>query len=177
VELDDFDRALNEELDTLLRQSGPSPHFRARVLHQIDAEPEPVRRPMWFALIPAATALLVMGGLAWLRVPADDGPVVSERPAAAPIATAPRSTAVPSQSTNAPDRRTSPREAVTPPGASEVLISPDDAAAFDAFISSVEGGRLWADMFEPSDESLPAAIEPLRLEPLATIPPLKEAEL
>jgi hypothetical protein len=122
-------------------------------------------------------ALLVVGALTWLRVPTGDGPVVSERPAAVPIATAPGPPAVPSQSTDAPDQRTSPREAVSPRDASEVLISPDDAAAFDAFISSVQRGRLWADMFEPSDESLPTTIEPLHLEPLATIPPLKEAEL
>jgi hypothetical protein len=179
VERDDCDRALNEEIDTLLRQAEPSPQFRARVLQHIDAEPEPVWRLPWFALIPAAAAmaLLVMGALVWLRVPADDGPVASTRPASAPIATAPRPPAIPSQSTSAPEQPPSPRDAFSLPSASEVLISPDDAAAFDAFISSVESGRLWADMFEASDDSLPAAIEPLRLEPLATIPPLKEAEL
>jgi hypothetical protein len=179
VERDDFDRALNEEIDTLLTQAEPSAQFRARVLQQIGAEPESVRRRVWLTLIPAAAAvaLLMVGALAWLRVPPGDGPVVPEGPAAAPIATAPLSTAVPSQPINVPDRRTSPREVSTPSGTSEVLISPDDAVAFDAFISSVESGRLWADMFAPSNESLPGVIEPLRLEPLATIPPLEEAEL
>jgi hypothetical protein len=175
----DFDRILHEELDALLRQAEPSPAFRARVLQHIDAEPESFARAKWFAVIPPAAAitLLVLGALAWLRVPADEGPVLPERPAAAPVATAPRPTTVPGRSTNTSDRRSARTEAVTPSSASEVLISPDDAAAFDAFIASIEGGRLWADMFEPSDNSVPAAIEPLHVEPLATIPPLKEAEL
>lgn len=176
---DDFDRALTEEIDTLLRQAEPSLQFEARVLQRIDAEPESVSCRRWFVLIPAAAviALLIAGGSVWLRVPEDDGPIVSERLAPAAIATPPPPPAVPSQSTRPPERRTSPKETVTPPSASDVLISPDDAAAFDAFISSVEDGRLWGDMFAPSDNGLPAAIEPLHFEPLATIPPLKEAEL
>jgi hypothetical protein len=179
VERDDFDRALNEDLDRLLTQPEPSPHFRARVLQRIDEESESVRGRRWFTVIPAvaATALLLVGAFAWLRVPAGDEPIVSEQAAAPPIATSTRPPAVPGQSTQAPERRSAPRAAEPPPSASDVLISPDDAAAFDAFISSVEDGRLWADMFEPSDDSLPTVIEPLHLEPLATIPPLKEAEL
>ena len=180
MERDDFDRALTEEIDTLLRQAEPSPQFRARVLQHIDAEPESAWRPLWFASAPAAavTALFVAGALVWLSAPAEDAPVlVSDRLATAPITAMPGPTALLSQPINTPERPTSLRETAPPPRASEVLISPDDAAAFDAFISSVGNGRLWADMFEPSDESVPAAIEPLRLEPLATIPPLREADL
>ena len=179
MERDDFDRALTEEIDTLLRQAEPSLQFRARVLQHIDAEPQ----FSWlarFASAPAAAvmALFVAGALVWLSAPAEDAPVlVSDRLATAPITAMPGPTALLSQPINAPERPASLRDTAPPPRASEVLISPDDAAAFDAFISSVGSGRLWADMFEPSDESVPAAIEPLRLEPLATIPPLREADL
>ena len=192
MEHDDIEQALTDEIDALLRQAEPSPRFRARVLQRIDAESESAGRTMWLALIPAAAAIALLVGavLPWLRIPADDSVVVSEKSVAAPVAPVPRPIADPSQSAHAPDRRTSLREAFTPPPQpSDVLISPDDAAAFEVFISSVESGRLradmfespdeWADLFEPSgaDDNRPAVIEPLRLEPLATIPPLKEAEL
>lgn len=175
MELDDL--ALNDELDALLSHATPSPQFRARVLQRID-DAEASRRSSWFVLTAAAVtvAVLVAAAMFLTRVPAGEVPAVSEVVADAPAMkpeTPPPALVTTHPAVQAPLPPPSP--ALSP--ALDTLISPDDAVAFEAFVSSVHAGRVSAEMFGPSGNASPAAIEPLRLEPLASIPPLQEPEL
>jgi hypothetical protein len=171
VERDDLE--LNDELDALLAHATPSPQFRARVLQRID-EAEASRKSSWFVLTAAAVtvAALVAAAVFLTRVPAGEAPAVPEVVADAP-AMKPE-TPPPALVTTHPAVQ-APSPALSP--AVDTLISPDDAVAFEAFVSSVHAGRVSAEMFGPSGNASPAAIEPLRLEPLASIPPLQEPEL
>jgi hypothetical protein len=176
VERDDV--ALNEEIDALLTQATPSPQFRARVVQRID-EAEASRPSSWFALIAAVTVVaLVVAAAAmfWAPAPYPEAPARSESVAdAVPLEPETPAPVLETARPAAPAPVALPRMAEAP--SLETVISPDDAFAFEAFVSSVHAGRVSAEMFGPSGDASPAVIEPLRLEPLASIPPLMEPEL
>jgi hypothetical protein len=172
VERDDL--ALNDELEALLTQAAASPQFRSGVLQRVDAL-DSARAGRWFTLAAAMAmvALVIVTTSWWMRLPAGVETRRAERAAAAltkPEMSAPARAEPPPQT---PVPVSSPR--ASSPSA-EVLIAADEVEAFRAFVSIAKEGRLSADMFQPLAD-LPAVIEPLRVEPLALIPPLKEPEL
>jgi hypothetical protein len=177
---DDVDRSLQDEIDALLRQADPSPEFRTKVLQRIDMESTLPTGYGWFTLAAVVVASFALVTLIWfvsLRTPAADEPPLVTGLATVPTLRPDPPPLIPIGSPPQRDQRVSSRTTVSAPGTPDVLISPEDAAAFDAFVSIVKEGRLSADMFPPSDDGRTSTIEPLRVEPLAAIPSLQEAEL
>jgi len=179
VTLDDLDQPLQDEIDALLQQVEPSPHFKAEVLQRIDSQPI---SHAWSVLMPlgaaaATVAIVAAVGLVWFRP--DTAPISLLPAATSAFRTVTRpETPLPAIAPDRDARGSMPRQTTRSAAAPlDVLISPDDATAFAAFVSSVEDGRVTADMFHTPSDSWGTPIEPLRVEPLAAIPPLHEAEL
>jgi hypothetical protein len=176
---DDLDQPVQDEIDALLRQVEPSPHFKAQVLQRIDSQPF---SHAWGVLMPLAAAAATVAvvaavGMLWFRPDTEPISLLRTDTPASRTVTRPE-TPLPAIALDRDARDSTPRQTTRSAAApSDVLISPDDAAALDAFVSSVEDGRVTADMFVTPSDSWSTPIEPLRVEPLAAIPPLHEAEL
>ena len=178
---DDLDQPLQDEIDALLRQAEPTAHFKAQVLHRIDSQPIP---GAWGVLMPlgaaaATIAIVAAVGMLWFQPHTEPVPLRSSATPEFRAVTNPETPLPVVTSDRGLDTRgRTPRQTgSTAAATADVLISPDDAAAFDAFVSSVEDGRVTADMFTTAGDNWSTPIEPLRVEPLAAIPPLHEAEL
>jgi len=176
MELDDV--ALNDEIEALLTRATPSPQFRSGVLQRVDSV-QVSGAERWFGLasvtsVMATLAVLIVMTAWWLGVPINDESAVAERVAVAPAEPAPSAPAVPAPVPQ-PLVPTISSPASTPPV--QTLVAADEVAAYRAFVSIVQDGRLSADMFQSPADLSPAFIEPLQVEPLASIPPLKEPEL
>ena len=169
------DLALNNELEALLTQATPSPQFKSGVLQRVD-ELEPSRAGNWLGVAAAmATAgLVIVTTVLWMRGPATNEATVAEPAAAAPAPPVALTPALAATLPEVPVANRSPRGSASSP---EVIVAADEVTAFKAFVSIAQEGRVSADMFQAPADPSPAVIEPLRVEPLASIPPLKEPDL
>jgi hypothetical protein len=178
---DDLDQPLQDEIGALLQPVEPTPYFRAKVLQRIDSHPVSRARGVSMPLGAGVVTIVVVTavGMLWFRPESEPVPLLRTATPAFRAVTSPETPLPAITPDRGIDARSSTSRQTTRSATAtvDVVISPDDAAAFHAFVSSVEDGRVTADMFVTPSDSWSAPIEPLRVEPLAAIPPLHEAEL
>ncbi len=183
MERSDFDRMLSEEIDTLLRVE-PSCDFGARIRQRVEehGSRSPRRMGLMWAPLAVAASVVIVVVLMEPRspsvLPPSKVPYTAKEPTRDATIVAPEQ--LPDGSTRGPSARptsaasTTPRQPPRRTDASEVIISADDVAGVDAWLSIVRSGHIWVEIVPDADAAWGTHIEPIRIDPLPSIAPLDE---